>query len=93
MKAIIASFAFGASAALIPRQRCCFSLSSSGGAQGAVTQLGDGQNRIVNSTGSGSGTSGSEETYNSQYCISNGAITDSKRPRLHLDAANDSVPV
>jgi hypothetical protein len=62
----IVGFALGASAALIPRQNCCFSLTASGGASGPVGQLSDGQNRI----GLGGGASAS-------YCLSNGAITDS----------------
>lgn len=67
MHAAIAAvgFALGASAAIIPRQQCCFSLTASGGASGSVSQLSDGQNRIG---GSGSPAS---------YCMDNGAITDS----------------
>ena len=60
-----AGFALGASAAVLPRDQCCFSLTASGGASGALSQLDDGQNRI--------GGSGSEAS----YCINNGAITDS----------------
>lgn len=70
MKAVYASlgFAFGASAALIPRDQCCFSLTASGGLSGVVGQLSDGQNRIDQTAGLAN-TAG-------QYCINNGAITD-----------------
>ncbi|KAK4542739.1 hypothetical protein LTR36_006311, partial [Oleoguttula mirabilis] len=60
-----AAFAIGASAAIIPRQQCCFSLTASGGQSGTLSQLSDGQNRI-----GGSGSTAS-------YCIDNGGITDS----------------
>lgn len=58
-------FALGASAAVLSRNDCCFTLTASGGANGAVGQLSDGQNRI--------GLGGSAAS----FCISNGAITDS----------------
>ncbi|KAK5128125.1 hypothetical protein LTR08_004178 [Meristemomyces frigidus] len=60
-----AGFALGASAAILPRDQCCFSLTASGGQSGTLSQLSDGQNRI--------GASGSTAS----YCINNGAITDS----------------
>lgn len=52
--------------ALVPRQTpCCFHLDASGGVAGTVGQLGDGQNRV------GGGLAPAD------YCITNGAITDS----------------
>ncbi|GAB7355894.1 hypothetical protein MBLNU459_g6542t1 [Dothideomycetes sp. NU459] len=70
MKAVYTSlgFALGASAALISRDHCCFSLTASGGKSGVVGQLGDGQNRIGQMAGLANTSP--------QYCINNGAITD-----------------
>lgn len=62
-------FALGASAAsLVARDQCCFSLTAAGGKSGVVGQLGDGQNRI----GQTSGLSTGQAT----YCINNGGLTD-----------------
>lgn len=60
----VAALALGASAAFIPAS-CTFSLTASGGANGVVGQLGDGQNRVGGSLPKGT------------YSISNGQITDS----------------
>ena len=58
-------FAIGASAAVLPRQNCCFQINASGGASGTVGQLDDGQNRI----------GGHYDP--ATYCIDgNGGITD-----------------
>lgn len=66
MKSFIsaAGFIVGASAAVVRRDQCCFQLTASGGAQGSIGQLGDGQNRI------GGGYAPAT------YCINNGGITD-----------------
>lgn len=59
---VLSSFA----TALVPRQApCCFHLDASGAVTGSVGQLSDGQNRV------GGGLPPAD------YCISNGAITDS----------------
>lgn len=59
------AFTLGASAAALKRSDCCFQLTASGGAQGTVGQLNDGQNRV----------GGSYDA--AKYCISsNGGITD-----------------
>ncbi|KAE9365122.1 hypothetical protein N431DRAFT_518127 [Stipitochalara longipes BDJ] len=67
MKYPVASLAFGlsASASILPRNTCTFTLSTSGGQSGIVGQLSDGQNRVGG--GHPIGT----------YSISNGKITDS----------------
>lgn len=67
MKAVYAplGFALTASAAILRRDQCCFSLTASGGQSGTVGQLSDGQNRV----GDNSLSAGS-------YCINDGAITD-----------------
>jgi len=59
-----AGLIIGASAAAVRRDQCCFQLTASGGAQGSIGQLGDGQNRI------GGGFPPAT------YCINNGGITD-----------------
>lgn len=65
MKSFVgAAFVLGASAAAVPKDQCCFQLTASGGQQGTIGQLSDGQNRI------GGGYSPAT------YCISNGGITD-----------------
>jgi len=65
MKSFIgAGLVIGASAAAVPKDQCCFQLTASGGAQGSIGQLGDGQNRIGGGFPSAT------------YCISNGGITD-----------------
>ncbi|KAF2722486.1 hypothetical protein K431DRAFT_211176, partial [Polychaeton citri CBS 116435] len=51
-------------AALLPRDRCCFQLTASGGVSGSVGQLNDGQNRV------GGGYSPAT------YCINGGSIID-----------------
>ncbi|KAG9525196.1 hypothetical protein KCV07_g1540, partial [Aureobasidium melanogenum] len=62
-------FALGASAAtLVARDQCCFSLTAAGGKTGAVGQLGDGQNRIGQTSGLATGSA--------TYCINNGGLTD-----------------
>ncbi|KAI5275073.1 hypothetical protein E4T47_01984 [Aureobasidium subglaciale] len=61
-------FALGASASLLPRDQCCFSLNAAGGKSGVVGQLGDGQNRI--------GQSGGLANQQGTYCLSNGGLTD-----------------
>ncbi|CZS98253.1 hypothetical protein WAI453_012001 [Rhynchosporium graminicola] len=60
------AFGLGASASILPRDTCTFTLTASGGQSGIVGQLSDGQNRIGggNSTGI--------------YTINNGKITDAK---------------
>lgn len=60
------AFGLGASAAILPRDTCTFTLTASGGQSGIVGQLSDGQNRIGG--GNPTGT----------YSISNGQITDAK---------------
>lgn len=42
----IAALAAGANALVAPNATCCFGLTASGGANGTIGQLGDGQNRI-----------------------------------------------
>lgn len=67
MKASFASLALavsGASAALLPRQQCCFQLTAGGALSGVVGQLSDGQNRV------------NESLPAATYCLSGGAITD-----------------
>lgn len=61
-----AGLAAGASAAILPREQCTFGLTASGGAQGQVGQLSDGQNRVGGGHPTGS------------YSLNNGAITDSQ---------------
>jgi hypothetical protein len=71
MKTVYTSlgFALTASAALLPRDQCCFSLTASGGKSGVLGQLGDGQNRV--------GQTGGLATQQATYCLSNGGLTDS----------------
>ncbi|CZT20316.1 related to GPI anchored cell wall protein [Ramularia collo-cygni] len=66
MKTVIraAGLIIGASAAVVPKDDCCFQLTASGDAKGTIGQLGDGQNRI------GGGYPPAT------YCINNGGITD-----------------
>ncbi|KAF2165697.1 hypothetical protein M409DRAFT_23987 [Zasmidium cellare ATCC 36951] len=68
MKAFIgaAGLAAGASAAILPRDQCCFQITASGGKSGTVGQLSDGQNRIGGSHPAGT------------YCLNNGGLTDSQ---------------
>ncbi|KAK4495940.1 hypothetical protein PRZ48_013208 [Zasmidium cellare] len=68
MKAFIgaAGLAVGASAAILPRDQCCFQITASGGQSGTVGQLSDGQNRIGGSNPAGT------------YCLNNGGLTDSQ---------------
>lgn len=62
----IAAFAAGTNALVGRSDRCCFHLSSSGGASGSVGELGDGQVRV-----------GDNKLSTSQFCIdSSGRITD-----------------
>ncbi|KZF25395.1 hypothetical protein L228DRAFT_265864 [Xylona heveae TC161] len=68
MKYVLAPLVFGlgASAAALKRaDQCCFTLTASGGKNGTVGQLSDGQNRI----------GGPYSPAN--YCLDNGGITDS----------------
>lgn len=68
MKHLVSVAAFAASAnALVGRaDSCCFKLTASGGASGTLGQLGDGQNRI-----------GDSSLPPATYCIdSKGGITD-----------------
>ncbi|GAB7362933.1 hypothetical protein MBLNU230_g3232t1 [Neophaeotheca triangularis] len=69
---VAASLVASSYAALIPRDDCCFGLSSSGGVSGMLGQLEDGQNRVV--------TGGDQlPNPNAQYCINgDGAITDGR---------------
>ncbi|KAI5197989.1 hypothetical protein E4T39_06954 [Aureobasidium subglaciale] len=60
--------ALGASANLLPRDQCCFSLNAAGGKSGVIGQLGDGQNRV--------GQSGGLANQQGTYCLSNGGLTD-----------------
>ncbi|KAL2062444.1 hypothetical protein VTL71DRAFT_6710 [Oculimacula yallundae] len=60
------AFGLGASAAILPRDTCTFTLTASGGQSGIVGQLSDGQNRIGG--GNPTGT----------YSISNGQVTDAQ---------------
>ncbi|KAK4547136.1 hypothetical protein LTR36_001357 [Oleoguttula mirabilis] len=57
----------GAHAAVTGTQGCCFGLNANGGQSGQVGQLIDGQNRIGQTEGSTTGN----------YCLNNGALTDS----------------
>ena len=62
----VAAFAAGANALVGRGTSCCFHINVSGGAQGDLGQLGDGQNRV-----------GDNSLQPAQYCIdSNGGITD-----------------
>lgn len=58
------SLAIGASALVVPRSSCSFGLTASGGENGTIGQLSDGQNRI------GGGLSAAI------FNIDNGGITD-----------------
>jgi hypothetical protein len=60
------ALAASASAAILPRNTCTFSLTASGGESGTVGQLDDGQNRVGGGLPTGS------------YSINNGMITDSQ---------------
>lgn len=65
--ASIAAFAASVNALVGRTDNCCFKLTASGGASGDVGQLGDGQNRV-----------GDSSLPPATYCIdSSGSITDS----------------
>lgn len=62
----VAAFAAGANALVGRSSSCCFHIDVSGGSQGSLGQLGDGQNRV-----------GDDSLAPAQYCIdSSGGITD-----------------
>lgn len=83
--------AAGASAVAFPRSdKCCFSLTASGGISGSLGQLSDGQNRVGGSLPAG------------QYCLSNGAIYDNagrgclltpETSQFQCDQGKPSTPV
>lgn len=65
----LAAFAAGSNALVGRSDSCCFGLTASGGASGALGQLSDGQNRI-----------GDNSLPPAHYCIdSTGSITDGSR--------------
>jgi len=78
MKYAFASLAFGlgASAALLRRDQCSFTITASGGESGTVGQLPDGQNRIGQLPDGQNRVGGNLPT--GSYSISNGQITDSQ---------------
>lgn len=63
----VASLAVGANALVTRSNDCCFHITTSGGASGQLGQLSDGQIRVNDWTLSPS-----------QFCLSNGVITDSE---------------
>ena len=65
--AALAAFAAGTNALVGRSDSCCFHLTASGGASGSLGQLSDGQVRV-----------GDNSLSAAQFCISNGAITDSE---------------
>lgn len=63
----LAAFAAGIDALVSRADTCCFHLTATGGVSGSLGQLDDGQVRV-----------GDNSLSPTQFCISNGAITDRK---------------
>lgn len=81
MKAVFGAVAFAtaASAAVLPRDQCCFQIYASGGVSGLLGQLSDGQNRINGSYAPES------------YCYSNGGIIDAHGRGCVVTYTNDAT--
>ena len=78
----VAAFAAGANALVGRSSSCCFHINVSGGAQGDLGQLGDGQNRV-----------GDDSLSPAQYCIdASGGITDGSGRGCILTREFDPYP-